>query len=101
MRCGRRPRSAWSSGCEELLAADPAPTQEELDGAFWQACHGGQLRMAELLLARGADINAIPGYSDQTPLEVAGSMDTRRGQLVGWLRERGATSAKGPAPEQG
>jgi ankyrin repeat protein len=85
----------------ELLGADPPPTQEDLDEAFWQACHGGQLRMAELLLARGADIDAIPGYSEQAPLDVAGSMDTRRGQLVNWLRERGATSTKGTAPEQG
>jgi uncharacterized protein len=76
----------------EFLAADPPPTQQQIDGAFWQACHGGQLRMAELLLARGADINAKPDYSDQTPLEVAGSPDTRRGQLVSWLRERGAGS---------
>jgi ankyrin repeat protein len=74
----------------ELLGADPPPTQEEIDNAFWQACHGGQLRMAELLLARGADINVKPDYSNQTPLEVAGSTDTRRGQLVTWLRERGA-----------
>jgi uncharacterized protein len=77
----------------ELLAADPPPTQEELDGAFWQACHGGQLRVAELLLARGADIDATPDYSDQTPLEIAGSIDTRREQLVNWLRRRGAASA--------
>jgi uncharacterized protein len=76
----------------EFLAADPPPTQQQIDGAFWQACHGGQLRMAELLLARGADINAKPDYSNQTPLEVAGSPDTRRGQLVSWLRERGAGS---------
>jgi hypothetical protein len=83
----------------ELLAADPPPTQEELDGAFWQACHGGQLRIAELLLERGANIDASPDYSDQTPLKVAGSIDTRREQLVTWLRERGATSTDEPAPE--
>jgi ankyrin repeat protein len=74
----------------ELLAVDPPPAQDELDEAFWQACHGGQLRMVELLLARGADIDASPDYSKQTPLGVAGSLDTRRGQLVSWLRERGA-----------
>jgi ankyrin repeat protein len=54
----------------ELLAADPPPTQQELDEAFWQACHGGQLRMAELLLARGADVNAKTGYSDQAPRDL-------------------------------
>jgi hypothetical protein len=74
----------------DLLATDPPPSQEELDGAFWQACHGGQLRLAELLLARGANIDAIPDYSDQTPLEIARSLDTRREQLVNWLRDRGA-----------
>jgi uncharacterized protein len=105
---GARVDSLWQAAAlglvervVELLGADPQPTQEDLDEAFWQACHGGQLRMAELLLARGADINAIPSYSEQAPLDVAGSTDTRRGQLVGWLRERGATSAKGTAAEQG
>jgi ankyrin repeat protein len=105
---GARVDSLWQAAAlglgervVELLGADPPPPPEELDEAFWQACHGGQLRMAELLLARGADVNAIPGYSDQAPLDIAGSTDTRRSQLVSWLSERGATSAKGPAPEQG
>ncbi|MGH3494557.1 MAG: hypothetical protein ACRDRL_32195 [Sciscionella sp.] len=31
----------------------------------WQACHGGQRRTAELLLARGADINGHPDYNNQ------------------------------------
>jgi uncharacterized protein len=83
----------------EHLAADSPPTQQELDDAFWQACHGGQLRTAQLMLARGADINATPDYTDQTALEVARSTDTRREQLVNWLRERGATSAEAPASE--
>ena len=78
----------------EFLAADPPPTQEQVDGAFWQACHGGQLRMAELLLTRGADIDATPDYSDQRPLDVAAGTDTRRSQLINWLRDRGATSAE-------
>jgi ankyrin repeat protein len=94
---GARVDSLWQAAAlgmaeraTELLAADPPPTQEEIDGAFWQACHGGQLRMAELLLARGADIDTTPDYTKQTPLGAAGSLDTRRGQLVTWLRERRA-----------
>jgi uncharacterized protein len=84
----------------ELLGADSPATQEELDEAFWQACHGGQRRMAELLLTRGADINATPDYAHrQTPLDMAGGPDTRRGQLVTWLRERGAMSETELAPE--
>jgi hypothetical protein len=81
---------------EELLAAIPPPTDEDLDTAFWQACHGGQRRAAERLLAAGADINAIPGYaSNQTALEAAAGPDTRRDLLVSWLRERPAGSAAG------
>jgi hypothetical protein len=74
---------------EELMAADP-PSAGQLDEAFWQACHGGQRRVAEVLLARGARIDAHPGYTDRTPLAIAGSLDTRRDALVSWLRERGA-----------
>jgi uncharacterized protein len=74
---GARVDSLWQAAAlgmtervVELLAADPPPTQQELDEAFWRACHGGQLRMAELLLARGADVNAKTGYSDQAPRDL-------------------------------
>ena len=73
---------------EEFLAA--APAAEEINHAFWQACHGGQRRMAGLLLAHGADINWIPDYAEETPLQIAGSTDTCRGILSDWLREQGA-----------
>ncbi len=79
---------------EELLAADPQPSAEELDNAFWQACHGGQRRAAELLLARGADVNWVPDYAESTGLDVAAGPDTRRDLLVAWLREHGAGRAK-------
>jgi ankyrin repeat protein len=72
----------------EALAGDATP--EQISEAFWQACSGGQRRTAEYLLARGADVNAIPSYSKQTALGAAGSIDTRRDQLVTWLREHGA-----------
>src|SRR6266568_1902096 len=75
---------------DEFLAADPPPTSSDIDGAFWQACHGGQRRMAEHLLAQGGSIDAIPGYSEQTAVQVAGAADTRRQILVDWLTERGA-----------
>lgn len=94
---GARIGSLWQAAAlgeqarvDELLAAEPAPSQEDLDEAFWQACHGGQRRMAEYLLDRGADIDATPDYSDSPPVQVAGQPDTMRSALVGWLRERGA-----------
>jgi uncharacterized protein len=80
---------------DELLAA-VQPTAEELNGAFWQACHGGQRRAAERLLAEGADINTSPDYaSKQTALDQALKPDTRRDLLAAWLRDNGATPAQG------
>ena len=76
----------------ELVEGDPRPTDDELNHAFWQACHGGQRRTAEYLLSRGADINAVPDHTDQTPLDIAGSPGTRRDILTEWLRGHGATS---------
>jgi uncharacterized protein len=76
---------------EELLAAGPPPTEEDVNGAFWQACHGGQRRAAERLLAAGAEINTSPVYaSNHTALDQVVKPDTRRDLLAGWLREHGA-----------
>jgi uncharacterized protein len=72
---------------EELLAATPAPSPDDLAEAFWQACHGGQRRTAERLLASGADPNATPGYSDQTPAEVAAELGQQRESLITWLND--------------
>jgi uncharacterized protein len=75
---------------EELLSASPPPTAADINEAFWQACHGGQRRTAELLVRRGADATAVPGYAQQTALEIAGTLDTRREILTTWLREQAA-----------
>ena len=66
------------------------PASSDIDAAFWQACHGGQRRMAEYLLAQGANINFIPKYAEQTALQAAGGTDTQRQILADWLKERGA-----------
>lgn len=71
---------------EELLGPDL--TADDLNEAFWQACHGGQRRAAELLLNRGADPSAVPGYSEQTAAQAAAAPGTRRENLVSWLGER-------------
>jgi ankyrin repeat protein len=79
----------------ELLTATPAPGPQEINEAFWQACHGGQRRTAEYLLRHGADINTTVEYAHGTPLDVAAGPDTRRDLLAAWLREQGAQP--GPA----
>ena len=85
------------SRVDELRAAAP-PTQQELTDAFWQACHGGQRRMAEHLLALGAELNGTPSWGGDTPLEAAHATGTGREALVTWLHERGAKkSAKAGA----
>src|SRR5579871_5218163 len=80
---------------DELMAS-ATPTQQELTDAFWQACHGGQRRMAEHLLALGADLNGTPSWGGDTPLDAAESVDTGREALLTWLRERGAKHATEP-----
>jgi ankyrin repeat protein len=82
---------------DELLAASP-PSKQELTDAFWQACHGGQRRMAEHLLALGAELNGTPSWGESTPLDAADGLDTGRKGLVEWLQSLGATKpAKPPA----
>jgi hypothetical protein len=48
-----------------------------------------------LLLDRGADINAVPGYNSSPAVEIAAGPDTRRDVLVRWLREHGAGGRAG------
>lgn len=62
----------------------------EVSQAFWHACAGGQRRAAEYLLARGADLDWVPEYAEGSALDAAGSLGTRRENVVGWLRELGA-----------
>lgn len=69
-----------------LVAATPA----QIDDAFWQACHGGQLRSAQLLVARGASLDHVPWHSKDTPLAAAHNPGARRDLLATWLTERGA-----------
>ena len=72
---------------EEAFETEPGPSQEDITEAFWGACHGGQLAMAEYLLDRGADINWL-GWDDLTPLDAAARSDA--GHVVAWLSTKGA-----------
>jgi uncharacterized protein len=77
---------------EEILDDDPDPAL--VSQAFWHACAGAQRRAAEYLLTRGADLHWVPDYADGTPLDAAIGTETRRENVVSWLHELGATSAR-------
>jgi hypothetical protein len=83
-----------TSRLDAFFAGPSTPTLEEINDAFWQACHGGHRRSAEYLLARDADVNWIPDYAKHTPLEITESLDTGREALVRWLRDVGAAPAR-------
>ena len=70
------------------VSADPPPTREEIDVAFWNACRAGQLETARFLLGHGADRDWRAPWSGQTPLDGA-RVQYQRG-VVAWLVEMGA-----------
>lgn len=75
------------------LAEDKDTTPESVTGAFWCACHGGQLDAARHLLAQGADLNWI-GYDGCTPLDIARKSEADGAEAVReWLLEKGAVGA--------
>jgi len=76
---------------ESFFAGAESPGPEEINRAFWGACHGGRQQCAKFLLDRGADRDWIPDWENSTPLDAA----TRSGavDLVAWLRSRGAATA--------
>jgi len=96
---GARVDKLWQAAALGMLGRTKdllrGASPEEINNAFWQACAGGQRRVAELLLAHGADLNWVPDYAKGTPLDQAHSIDTGRAALVSWLQERGARSASG------
>lgn len=71
---------------QELLGDQP--TSDELNQCFWHACHGGQLRTAQHLLALGADPDAHPDYTNDSPFTAATSPGTGRTALADWLTEQ-------------
>lgn len=66
-------------------------TAEDVDVAFWGACHGGQRECAEYLLDQGAEVNWLPPWERATPLDAA----LRNGfaDLAAWVREQGGEPA--------
>lgn len=65
--------------------------RNEVDRAFWLACHGGQRATAAYLIERGATLNWLPSWERLTPLDAA----RRNGfdDVAEWLRGQGARPA--------
>ena len=74
------------------VEVDPPLQAEQLSGPFWNACHGGQLAVAQYLLAHGADLNWAAPWSGQTPLDIA--EHAARSDIVAWLIGKSATRGK-------
>ena len=81
-----------TSMLEKFIQEKSKPSKDDVNHAFYHACRGGYRRTAEYLFARGADLNWVPDYARETPLEAAsgGGHDTGREALANWLREKGA-----------
>jgi uncharacterized protein len=97
---GARVDKLWHAAALGMLArmedllAQGHDAGDEISQAFWHACAAGQRRAAERLLARGADLAWVPGYAEGTALDAAGDRGTREENVVSWLRELGAPSAR-------
>jgi uncharacterized protein len=78
----------------EQLLGERTSGADGISQAFWHACAGGQRRAAEYLLLHGADLGWVPEYAEGTPLDAASSLGTRQENVISWLREKGAASAK-------
>jgi hypothetical protein len=77
------PTALWHRAALGLPLGDLAgATAEQLTGAFWHACRGGQRGAARELLDRGADREWV-GWDGLTPLEAARGADAHA--VVSWL----------------
>lgn len=73
--------------------AEPAPSPDEVNVAFWSACHGGQQRAAAYLLERGAELNWLPDWGESlTPLDAARRSEAY--DVLTWLHGQRAMSAE-------
>lgn len=73
----------------QRFETDPRPGPEELSGAFWNACHGGQIAAARWLLRRGADLNWRAPWSGLTPLGI--TEKSGHSDVAAWLTGNGAS----------
>ncbi|RYB94949.1 ankyrin repeat domain-containing protein [Nocardioides oleivorans] len=78
----------------ELLSAleSSGRAGDEVDHAFWSACHGNRLDTAQALVELGADVDWLPPWEDATPLDIAARVGAH--DVVRWLHGLGARSCE-------
>lgn len=86
--------AAGLGSLDRLEALLPGSTPDQISQALWHACAAAQRRAAERLLNAGADLSWTPDYAEGTPLDAARGISCRQGNVVEWLLDEGATSAK-------
>ena len=69
--------------------ASPTPGIAEINYSFWNACWAGQLEAAQFLLDQRADVNWIPDWCEESPLD--GAIKSENKLLVEWLEKHGAS----------
>ncbi|MEK4047665.1 ankyrin repeat domain-containing protein [Paenibacillus sp. FSL H8-0048] len=72
-------------------ASSASAAPDEVNVAFWCACHGGQRTAAEYLLGRGAELSWPSPWDGLTPLDAARRCQAT--ELAAWLEGLGAKSA--------
>jgi hypothetical protein len=75
------------------FTAPTPPTRDEVNAAFWGACHGGRLLTARYLADQGADVNWIAPWEPATPLDAAQRTSPGADDLLRWLRAHGGKPA--------
>ena len=81
-----------------LDGLDPA-LRDDIDHAFWSACHGGQLATAQLLAGHGAGLDWLPAWENATPLDVAARACAH--DVIRWLHSLGAHTCAELRDDQG
>ena len=74
---------------EVRFEADHPPSQDNIVYAFWNACCAGQLEAAKFLLSQGADVNWVPDWCADSPLD--GAIKSQNEALIQWLESQGAS----------
>ncbi|WP_342478636.1 ankyrin repeat domain-containing protein [Paenibacillus sp. FSL H7-0350] len=72
-------------------ASSGSAAPDEVNVAFWCACHGGQRAAAEYLLGQGAELSWPSPWDCLSPLDAA--LRSNATELAAWLEGLGAQSA--------